>query len=199
MSESTNGIQPLRLLSHDVASQLHPHGPEREFAGACGVQRGREMNHHSPDAASGGSTSHPHSHHRPVQDAKILELSTELLRLILDRIEEDPNELLHVDRRCHLSQESFKPPPRAPPDPDHAHRDIANVRLTCRKFAELGAIHQFSRVRTRFSTAGFKRLERIASQPHLAHIVRKFTYLVPYFYVQGQRIQASGWELADLS
>ncbi|KAF2273735.1 uncharacterized protein EI97DRAFT_444783 [Westerdykella ornata] len=113
----------------------------------------------------------------------IFVLSNELFHEILDRLESDPEKLIAVDRRAYLSQESFKPPP--PPDPDHA-QDIANFRLTCKLFSELGARHQFSRVTTRFSKKGFKRLENIASQKHLAKQVKKFSYMVPFFYVEGR-------------
>ncbi|KAF2867240.1 hypothetical protein BDV95DRAFT_631345 [Massariosphaeria phaeospora] len=110
-------------------------------------------------------------------------LSTELLREILDQIESDPEKLISVDRRAYLSQESFKPPP--PPDRDQA-QTIASFRLTCRRFSDLGAIHQFSRVTTRFSWKGLKRLENIAGQQHLAKHVKKFSYMVPFFYVEGR-------------
>lgn len=112
----------------------------------------------------------------------ILDLSNELLREILDHIESDPEKLIGLDRRAYLSQESFKPPP--PPDRDQA-QDIASFRLTCKRFSDLGALHQFSRVTTRFSRKGLKRLENIAGQPHLAKHVRKFSYMVPFFYVEG--------------
>lgn len=80
-------------------------------------------------------------------------------------------------------------------------------RLTCRRFSNLvstavrsaretcteplqGVIHQFSRVTTRFSRKGLERLERIAGQPHIAGRVKKFSYMVPFFYDQGrERIQ----------
>lgn len=114
----------------------------------------------------------------------ILDLSNELLREIFDHIESDPEKLISLDRRAYLSQESFKPPPA--PDRDQAET-IANLRLTCKRFSDLGAIHQFSRVTTRFSWKGLKRLENIASQEHLAKHVKKFSYMVPFFYVEGCR------------
>ncbi|KAF2643162.1 hypothetical protein P280DRAFT_245087 [Massarina eburnea CBS 473.64] len=113
----------------------------------------------------------------------LLNLSNELLREILDHIESDPEKLIGLDRRAYLSQESFKPPP--PPDRDQA-QDIASFRLTCKRFSVLGALHQFSRVTTRFSKKGLKRLENIAGQAHLAKHVRKFSYMVPFFYVEGR-------------
>lgn len=113
----------------------------------------------------------------------ILKLSNELLREILDHIEADPEKLVSLDRRAYLSQESFKPPP--PPARDQA-QNISNFRLTCKRFSELGAVHQFARVTTRFSRKGLKRLENIAGQDHLAKHVKKFSYMVPYFYVEGR-------------
>jgi hypothetical protein len=112
----------------------------------------------------------------------LLDLSNELLREVLDHIESDPEILIGLDRRAYLSKESFNPPP--PPDRDEA-QDIASFRLSCKRFSDLGAFHQFSRVTTRFSRKGLKRLENIASQAHLAKHVKKFSYMVPFFYVEG--------------
>jgi len=110
----------------------------------------------------------------------ILNLSNELLREILDHI--DPEKPIGPDRRAYLSQESFELPPE--PNLDQS-LDIANFRLACKRFSDLGAVHQFSRVTTRFSRKGLKRLENIASQQHLAEHVKKFSYMVPFFYVEG--------------
>ncbi|KAF2755229.1 hypothetical protein EJ05DRAFT_513531 [Pseudovirgaria hyperparasitica] len=114
----------------------------------------------------------------------ILKLSNELLRDVLDHIEADPEKLVGLDRRAYLSQESFSI--RPPPIPERSQaQDIGNFRLACRRFSELGAIHQFSRVTTRFSRGGLRRLENIAGREHLAKHVKKFSYMVPYFYVKG--------------
>jgi len=112
----------------------------------------------------------------------ILDLADELLRIILEHVASEPEKLISLERRAYLSQESFKPHP--PPEPDQA-QNIAFFRLTCRKFSDLGVIHQFSRVTTRFSRRGLRRLEKIANQPHLAERVKKFSYMVPFFYVEG--------------
>ena len=114
-------------------------------------------------------------------------LSNELLREVLDYIEADPEKLVTLDKRAYLSQESFKPPSFPPPD---LAEDLGNFRLTCKRFSELGAIHQYARVTTRFSTLGLQRLETIAAQPHLTRHVKKFSYMVPYFYAIGKRILA---------
>jgi len=57
--------------------------------------------------------------------------------------------------------------------------------------AELGVLHQWSRVTTRFSRSGLRRLELIARQPHLAQRVKKFSYMVPFFYVEGLGLHLS--------
>ncbi|KAI4692187.1 uncharacterized protein J4E84_003155 [Alternaria hordeiaustralica] len=117
----------------------------------------------------------------------ILDLADELLRIILEYVASEPEKPISLERRAYLSQESFKLP--LPPEPDDAET-IASFRLTCRRFSNLGVIHQFSRVTTRFSRKGLERLERIAGQPHIAGRVKKFSYMVPYFYDQGrERIQ----------
>lgn len=115
--------------------------------------------------------------------APVLRLSNELLRDILDYVEADPDQLVTLDRRGYLSQESFRPPTR--PSRDQAV-DLGNFRLTCRRFSELGAIHQFARITTRFSRRDFKRLEWLASRRHLARNVRKFSYMVPMFYSESK-------------
>lgn len=124
-----------------------------------------------------------------VEPRGLMKLSNELIREILDYIEADPDKLVNLDRRAYLSQESFKPP--SFPTPDEA-QDLGSFRLTCRRFSELGSIHQYARVTTRFSREGFKRLENIARQPHLAKQVKKFSYMVPYFYVFGKSVIFTG-------
>jgi hypothetical protein len=113
-----------------------------------------------------------------------LDLSNELLHDILDLIAADPERLVSVDKRAYLSQESFRPDPL--PSQDQVV-NIGKFRLICRRFAALGASHQFARVTTRFSSKGLARLEAIAEQPHLAKHVKKFSYKVPYFCTQGIR------------
>lgn len=109
-------------------------------------------------------------------------LSNDILLLILDYLEADPDKFISLDNRAYLSQESFKPPPK--PSPSQV-KDVGNFRLVNKRFAELGAARQFARVTTRFSKKGFIRLEEIAKQDHLAKYVKKFSYMVPYFYTAG--------------
>ena len=111
--------------------------------------------------------------------ATILKLSNEMLNTILDNIESESQRYVSVDRREYLSVESFRLP--SPPLPSQA-QDIANFRLTCQRFSELGTSYQFSRVTLRFSSWGFRRLDEICSSDRLSKHTRKFSYLVPLFY-----------------
>lgn len=125
----------------------------------------------------------------------ILDLSNELLHEILEHIAADPDKLVSIDKRAYLSQESFRAP--SPPSPDQAVT-IGSFRSVCKRFNEVGAQHLFSRVTTRFSVKSFRRLELIAERPHLARHVKKFSYLVPCFYIQGKRrIQTNARVWAD--
>ena len=114
--------------------------------------------------------------------ASLHALSNELLKGILEYVDSDTEKSVSIDRRAYLSVESFRPP--SPPLPSQA-QDIGSFRLVCRKFGELGIPHQFTRIATRFSRTGFQRLDRICSNDHLTKHTRKFSYLIPYFYVQG--------------
>ncbi|KAF1913633.1 hypothetical protein BDU57DRAFT_317091 [Ampelomyces quisqualis] len=113
----------------------------------------------------------------------ILDLADELLRIILEHVASEPEKLISLDRRAYLSQESFKL--YSPPEPDQAE-NIESLRLTCKRFSDLGAIHQFARLTVRFSKRSFTRLERVANKPHLARRVKKLSYMVPFFYVEGR-------------
>ena len=118
-------------------------------------------------------------------------LSNELLKDILDCIEADPDRSISIDRRAYLSVESFRLP--SPPVPSRAH-DIGSFRLVCRRFAEIAIPYQFTKIATRFSRQGLTRLEKICSRGYLAKHTRKFSYLVPYFYVEGtfDRLSSKG-------
>jgi len=112
----------------------------------------------------------------------IQRLSNELLRAILDQIEPDPDKTVPIDRRQFLSVESFV----RPPDTSRGSvKDIGAFRCTCHRFAEIGAPLLYTRVAGRFSRSGLKKLEQLAEWPHLARHVKKFSYLVPYFYRNG--------------
>jgi len=116
-------------------------------------------------------------------------LPDDIIKDILDYIESDPRRCVAIDRREHLSVESFRPP--SPPPPSQA-QDLGNFRLSCRKFSDFGIPYQFSRVSLRFSSAGFKRLESICDHNHLTRHTRKFSYLVPPFYGNSKSITPIG-------
>ncbi|CAO1596315.1 MAG: hypothetical protein LQ349_004764 [Xanthoria aureola] len=113
----------------------------------------------------------------------LLTLSNDLLKDVLDCIEADPDRTVNIDRRAYLSVESFRLP--SLPEPSRA-QDIGNFRLVCRRFAEIAIPYQFAKLATRFSKSGLERLDKICSHSHLAKHTRKFSYLVPYFYVEGR-------------
>lgn len=105
-------------------------------------------------------------------------LPRELLRHVLDALEPNPDEPIPVDRRRYLSQESLD---RPSPPPRSCIEDIANFRLACKQFADVGAPLLFTRVVTRLSKRDLKRLETLASWRVATH-VKRFSYLVPYFF-----------------
>lgn len=110
----------------------------------------------------------------------IFRLSPELLRHIVDQIEPDPERTVPIDDRRFLSVESLETPPSL-----DSTKDIGRFRATCRLFAEVGAPLLFTLVKVRFSKDGLEKLERLAGWSHLARHVKKFSYLMPYFYSNG--------------
>lgn len=115
--------------------------------------------------------------------APIQNLSNELLRLILDQIEPDPDKTVPVDRRQFLSVESFEYPQ---PSTRGSIKDVGSFRASCKRFSAVGAPLQYARVAARFSKRGLEKLEQLADWPHVARHVKKFSYLVPYFYGHGE-------------
>lgn len=110
----------------------------------------------------------------------IKDLPDEILLAILAQVEPAP-EIISVENRAWLSVESFRPPPLK----DEGGASVAAFRCVCKKFSQIGIHHQFRRVVTRFSPAGFRRLQHIAAFPHIANVVQKFSYMVPRFYLRG--------------
>ena len=123
-------------------------------------------------------------------------LSNELIKDILDHIDSDPDWSVNIDRRAYLSVESFRLP--SPPLPSRA-QDIGNFRLVCCRFAVLGAPYQWTRVATRLCPAGLRRLDKICGSRHLAKHTKKFSYLVPFFYVEGKVDELSQHGDVDLT
>jgi hypothetical protein len=59
-------------------------------------------------------------------------------------------------------------------------------RLINKRCCDSAVIRQFARLTVQFSLEGFSRLQNIAEQPHLAVHVKKLSYMVPRFYLQGR-------------
>ncbi|KAF1827681.1 uncharacterized protein K489DRAFT_309602 [Dissoconium aciculare CBS 342.82] len=110
-------------------------------------------------------------------------VSNEIWNSILKEIDSDNNRACTVDERRFLSVESFDSPPAESND---SVDTICKFRRLGRRFAELGAPFLFSRITTRFSHKGLDRLKQLAEWDHLACYVRKFSYLVPYFFEGGR-------------
>ncbi|PPJ52600.1 hypothetical protein CBER1_11044 [Cercospora berteroae] len=110
----------------------------------------------------------------------IARLPTELVERILSFVEPGHHEReVDIAQRRHLSVESFEP---APAPSRSSVADVGRFRSVCKRFAQIGEPLLFTRVAIRFSEDGLKRLEQLAEWSHLAAQVRRFTYLVPYFY-----------------
>jgi hypothetical protein len=112
-------------------------------------------------------------------DPTLGELPEHLLQIIVEMIYEDSQRFVPIDRREFLSIESFPPV-----QPDTS--TLSSFRLVCKHFSELGLPYQFCRVTTRFSRQGFQRLDKISSCARAAKCTRRFIYMVPYFFVEGE-------------
>ncbi len=118
-------------------------------------------------------------------------LPEHLLQIIVERIYEDSQRFVPIDRREFLSIESF---PSIQPDAS----TLSSFRLVCKHFSELGLPYQFSRVTTRLSRQGFERLDKISSCVRAAQCTRRFIYMVPYFFVEGMAPNAYTYQLLIL-
>ena len=114
----------------------------------------------------------------------IYRLPNELLERILKHNLPDWGRTVPIDDRRFLSVESFDEPP-----PLNAEREIRRFRSICRRFAEVGEPVLFTSVAIRFSKHGLKQLEQLAAWPNITRHVKKFTYMVPYYYPAGNYSQ----------
>lgn len=69
---------------------------------------------------------------------------------------------------------------------DRYRQAIGKFRELCKQFAEIGAPYLFTQIGVRFSRKDLQNLERLAGWKHLARHVKRFTYLVPYFFESGE-------------
>ncbi|EGP88394.1 unnamed protein product [Zymoseptoria tritici ST99CH_1A5] len=134
---------------------------------------------------------------------RVRELPVEIIGKVLDYIEPQHDTGNDIDRRAFLSVESFD----RPPDPSRVSiADIGNFRCASKRFAEIAADRLFGRVACRFSSTGLQKLEQLAQWKHLARHVKRFTYLVPYFYRGGttqlsqleDELRRCGFQSSDL-
>ena len=104
-------------------------------------------------------------------------LSTDVLREILDHLDPDYND--SNTRGKHWN------PPRNERGARATQADIRQFRLVCRRFADLGAQYLFRTIAHRYNSKSFDRLSNLADHPVYGGYVKKFVYLMPYFYVKG--------------
>ena len=116
--------------------------------------------------------------------------SDDILKLVLDCLTDDWDKVIPIDRRAYLSKESFVQPPPVTSSSQGWVASIGNFRRSCRRFARLGAPYQWSRVTTRYSLKGFRRLDQISRSQDLVQHTKKFSLMVPFFYAPGTVSQA---------
>lgn len=104
-------------------------------------------------------------------------LPLHLLEMVVDLIYQNTQRSMMPDKRAFLSFESI--PPALP-----EISTLSSFRLVCRLFSDLAVGPQFRIVTTRFSREGFERLAAI-SQSRVAQYIRRFIYMVPFFFVEG--------------
>lgn len=114
-----------------------------------------------------------------MEQPPIYRLPNDVLQQLVDTIAPDPDKTVPVDSRRFLSVESFGPPVEITPS---AAQDIGSFRLASKRFSEFGTRSLFRRVSARLSIRGLKRLEELSNWPHITQHVKKFSYMVPYFY-----------------
>jgi len=113
-------------------------------------------------------------------------LPLEIYHNILSYIAPDNESTIHIDkvivRRQFLSVESLEPPDPSEVSVRDARAAIGKFRELCKQFADIGAPFLFTQVAIRFSKRGLQNLDRLAGWKHLARHVKRFSYLVPYFF-----------------
>jgi hypothetical protein len=145
-------------------------------------------NHALPHHGANGTNGHTAYNLYPPPPILHEDILLIVLDVLLDRNESrncKSIELISVDRKVNLSQESFN----LPSTELTSVETIGNFRLVCRAFNWIGARYLFPRVTTRFSKHGLERLENIAKSPILSKCVLKFSYMVPCFFEKGLSVE----------
>ena len=115
-------------------------------------------------------------------------LPEEILVKIVHHIQPDYDRAVPFYHRGFLSAESLDQ--TSPTNADrNAKKDILHFRETCRRFAEVGEQALFSVVHIRFSSKDLQELKQLAGfKRNVARHVKRFSYLVPCFYIAGMVI-----------
>ncbi|KAK6347292.1 hypothetical protein TWF696_007364 [Orbilia brochopaga] len=106
-------------------------------------------------------------------------LPTDVLREVLDQLDPEYTDI--------TTRMKFWTPRRNDFGSQTVMTDLRQFRLVCKRFAELGAQYLFRTIAHRYNSRSFKRLSDLADHPVFANHVKKFIYLMPYFYVQGAK------------
>ncbi|KAK6512533.1 hypothetical protein TWF481_001418 [Arthrobotrys musiformis] len=106
-------------------------------------------------------------------------LPTDVLREVLDQLDPEYTDV--------TSRMKFWTPRKNDFGSQTVIADLRRFRLVCKRFAELGAQYLFRTIAHRYNSKSFKRLSDLADHPVFASHVKKFVYLMPYFYVQGAK------------
>ena len=117
--------------------------------------------------------------------AKLTDLPIEVLALIFHRLQPDPDEPVPLYRRRFLSQERLESIVESTPSTRDRLRDVGHLREGCWKLSKAGAPLLCTHVIARLSEKDLQRLETLADWPHLAVHVKKFSFLVPYWFING--------------
>ncbi|KAK6538590.1 hypothetical protein TWF694_010168 [Orbilia ellipsospora] len=106
-------------------------------------------------------------------------LPTDVLREVLDQLDPEYTDV--------TSRMKFWTPRKNDIGSQTVIADLRQFRLVCKRFADLGAQYLFRTIAHRYNSKSFNRLSNLADHPIFASHVKKFIYLMPYFYVQGAK------------
>ncbi|KAF3938864.1 hypothetical protein ABW19_dt0208355 [Dactylella cylindrospora] len=106
-------------------------------------------------------------------------LPTDVLREVLDQLDPEYTDV--------TSRMKFWTPRKNDIGSQTVITDLRQFRLVCKRFADLGAQYLFRTIAHRYNSKSFNRLSNLADHPVFANHVKKFIYLMPYFYVQGAK------------
>lgn len=119
-------------------------------------------------------------------------LPSEVLQCIIAYVQPLPE--VPVEHRAWFSSVSLQlPPPQDISNDEERESPLSRISRVSRNFRPVVQKHLFKWVVIRFSKEGFDRLEKIASTPHLALVVRRLSYMVRRTYLPGKQ-NRSTWQ-----